>query len=86
MRLDPGFYYRSAFDALSLRREYVKSLMVNVSVAAATQNKTTDVTLIPGKFLGTYVNKEVNVIRDGHSYLENHTVAQVSSADLKARI
>lgn len=84
LRLDPGFYYRSAFDALFLRREYVKSLMVNVSVAAATQNKTTDVTLIPGKFLGTYVNKEVNVIRDGHSYLENHTVAQVSSADLQS--
>ena len=70
LRLDPGFYYQSAFEALSSRREFMQSsgLGKDPSVSATTNASI----LTRGRYLGTFDLKNETVTGANQSNIENH--------------
>ena len=82
LRLDPGFYYQSAFEALASRREFLQSsgLGKNLSV----ESTTNQVALAHGRFLGTFEDKSKTITGTGQNYVENHGAgnAQIPSIEL----
>jgi len=82
LRLDPGFYYQSAFEALSSRREFMQSsgLGKDPSVSATTNASI----LTRGRFLGTFDLKNETVTGADQSNIENRgRNAQLPSSELR---
>ena len=79
-RLDPGFYYQSAFYALISRREFMQSSGLGKDTSVCTNSTV----IMRGRYLGTFEDKSKTITGTSQDYIENHAGnMQIPSIELQ---